>query len=373
MSGKEQDYIDQAFESNWIAPLGPNVDAFEQEMAEYAGVKGAAAVSSGTAAIHLGLELLGVEKGDRVFCSTFTFVASANPIVMLGAEPVFIDSEPDTWNMSPGALEEALKDADREGRLPRAVIAVHLYGQSAKMDEILEVCNRYDVPVLEDSAESLGSLYKGKKSGTLGKFGIYSFNGNKIITTSGGGMLVSDDEEALKRARFLATQAKDPAPYYQHSRIGYNYRMSNILAGIGRAQLQVLDERVEARRAVFSAYAEAFAGIEGVRMMPELEGTKSNRWLTALTIDPELGIEPFNWVSSMQEQEIEARLLWKPLHIQPLFKGTRFYPHGTGTPVSEQLFRTGLCLPSGSLMTREQQERVIENVQRLAAEKSVIC
>uniref|UniRef100_C5D944 DegT/DnrJ/EryC1/StrS aminotransferase n=1 Tax=Geobacillus sp. (strain WCH70) TaxID=471223 RepID=C5D944_GEOSW len=361
MSGNEQKYINEAFETNWIAPLGPNVDAFEKELAEYVGSKGAAAVSSGTAAIHLALRLLDVQQGDKVFCSSLTFIASANPILYQGAEPVFIDSEPDTWNMSPLALERAMEEAKREGKLPKAVIVVNLYGQSAKMDEILAICNHYQVPVVEDAAESLGSTYKGKKSGTFGKFGIYSFNGNKIITTSGGGMLVSDDVEALQKARFLATQARDPAPHYQHSQVGYNYRMSNIVAGIGRAQLEVLDERVKARRAIFDRYVQALGDIEGVHFMPELEGTMSNRWLTTLTIDQQaLGVTPMDIINTLAEENIEARPVWKPLHLQPVFNGVTYYPHQEDWSVSDELFANGICLPSGSSMTVEEQNRVID-------------
>jgi pyridoxal phosphate-dependent aminotransferase EpsN len=361
MSGNEQKYINEAFETNWIAPLGPNVDAFEKELAEYVGTKGAAAVSSGTAAIHLALRLLNVEKGDRVFCSTLTFIASANPLLYQGAEPVFIDSEPETWNMSPIALERAFEEAKREGQLPKAVIVVNLYGQSAKMDEILEICNKYNVPVIEDAAESLGSTYKGKKSGTFGKFGIYSFNGNKIITTSGGGMLVSDDLEALEKARFLATQARDPAPYYQHSQVGYNYRMSNILAGIGRAQLEVLEDRVKARRAIFDRYVQALGDIDGIHFMPELEGTMSNRWLTTLTINQQkLGVTPMDIVKALAEENIEARPVWKPLHLQPVFEGIKYYSHHENWSVSEALFANGICLPSGSNMPEEEQNRVID-------------
>ncbi|VEF49585.1 polysaccharide biosynthesis protein YvfE [Bacillus freudenreichii] len=360
MSGNEQKYINQAFETNWIAPLGPNVDAFEQELAQYVGSRGAAAVSSGTAAIHLALELLGVDKGDKVFCSTFTFIASANPILYQGAEPVFIDSESETWNMSPIALERAFADAKKEGKLPKAVIVVNLYGQSAKMDDIVSLCETYNVPMIEDAAESLGSLYNGKKSGTFGKFGIYSFNGNKIITTSGGGMLVSDDEEALQRARFLATQARDLAPHYQHSQIGYNYRLSNILAGVGRAQLEVLDDRISARRKIFEGYVTDLESIEGVEFMPELEGTFSNRWLSTLLIDPKaIPITPYELINSLAEENIEARPLWKPLHLQPLFKGVQFYSHNNESAVSEDLFAKGLCLPSGSSMKKNDQDRVI--------------
>ncbi|MGP3560199.1 aminotransferase class I/II-fold pyridoxal phosphate-dependent enzyme [Geobacillus sp. BK01] len=361
MSGNEQKYIQEAFETNWIAPLGPNVDAFEKELAAYVGAKGAAAVSSGTAAIHLALRLLGVERGDVVFCSSLTFIASANPILYQGAEPVFIDSEPDTWNMSPQALERAMDAAKREGKLPKAVVVVNLYGQSAKMDEILAICDRYGVPVVEDAAESLGSTYKGKKSGTFGAFGIYSFNGNKIITTSGGGMLVSNDVDALQRARFLATQARDPAPHYQHSQMGYNYRMSNIVAGIGRAQLEVLYERVKARRAIFDRYVQALGEIDGIHFMPELEGTMSNRWLTTLTIDQQkLGVTPMEIINALAAENIEARPVWKPLHLQPLFAGVRYYPHEEGWSVSDDLFANGICLPSGSSMTVEEQNRVID-------------
>ncbi|MFP3123377.1 aminotransferase class I/II-fold pyridoxal phosphate-dependent enzyme [Ectobacillus funiculus] len=365
MSGNEQKYIKDAFDTNWIAPLGPNVDAFERELASHVGVEGAAAVSSGTAAIHLALRLLDVKEGDTVFCSSLTFVASANPIVYLGAKPVFIDSEPETWNISPQALELALHDADKEGKLPKAVIVVNLYGQSAKMDEILLVCNKYDVPIIEDAAESLGSTYKDKASGTFGKFGIYSFNGNKIITTSGGGMLVSNDVEALKKARFLATQARDPAPHYQHSEMGYNYRMSNILAGVGRAQLEVLEERVRARRLIFDRYYRELAHIPGMQFMPELVNTHSNRWLTTLTIEEkEAGISIGELLEFLAEENIEARPVWKPLHMQPLFEGARYYPHSQSDNVSEQLFKKGVCLPSGSNMTEEDQTRVIQCIKK---------
>ncbi|HHT7240229.1 MULTISPECIES: aminotransferase class I/II-fold pyridoxal phosphate-dependent enzyme [Bacillus] len=363
MSGNEQKYIQNAFDTNWIAPLGPNVDGFERELASFVGVKGGAAVSSGTAAIHLALQLLNVQKGDRVFCSSFTFVASANPIVYLGAEPVFIDSEPETWNMSPNALAHALYEANKVGKLPKAIILVHLYGQSAKLDEILSLCNQYNVPIVEDAAESLGSTYKGKASGTFGKFGVYSFNGNKIITTSGGGMLVSNDVEALERARFLATQAKDPAPHYEHSEIGYNYRMSNILAGIGRGQLEVLEDRVRARRFIYKRYYEALSHMPGFYFMPELENTRSNRWLTTLTIDEkESGISIGKLLRTLAEENIEARPMWKPLHMQSLFKEKKYYPHSKNEDVSHSLFQSGICLPSGSNMLAEDQQRVIQSI-----------
>lgn len=363
MSGNEQKYINEAFETNWIAPLGPNVDAFEREIADYVKVADAAATSSGTAAIHLALELLGVGAGDTVFCSTLTFVASANPILYTGATPVFIDSESTTWNMSPVALEKALKEAKEQGKLPKAVIIVHLYGQLAMMDELVSLCDQYGVPIVEDAAESLGAKYKGQPSGSFGTFGVFSFNGNKIITTSGGGMLVSNDVEELKRARFLATQARDAAIHYQHSAVGYNYRLSNILAGVGRAQLEVLDERVNARRAIFERYVEALGEIDGIEFMPELDDTYGNRWLTTLALDPEkIKISPYELIEALGKENIEARPVWKPLHLQPLFEGCAFYAHGDHEVVSEQLFAQGVCLPSGSNMTGEQQQRVIEKV-----------
>lgn len=367
MGGTEQKYIQEAFDTNWIAPLGANVNGFEQELAAYVGSKAASATSSGTGAIHLALDLLGVDAGDTVFCSTLTFIASANPILYLGAKPVFIDSEPTTWNMSPQALERALNDAKFGGALPKAVIVVNLYGQSARMDEILEICARFNVPIVEDAAESLGSTYKGKASGTFGTFGIYSFNGNKIITTSGGGMLVSDDEELIVRSRFLATQARDAAKHYQHTVVGYNYRMSNIVAGIGRGQLEVLDERVAKKREIFRCYAQAFSNFDGVDMMPELENTFSNRWLSTLTLDStKVQITPYELIDALDAANIEARPVWKPLHMQPLFEGCKFYAHSE-QPVSEQLFAQGICLPSDSKMTEEEQQRVIDVIVEVVA------
>lgn len=360
LSGNEFKYVNEAFETNWIAPLGPNVDAFEKEIANYVGVNGAVAVSSGTAAIHLALSLLDIKKGDIVFCSTLTFVASANPIIYQGAEPVFIDSELDTWNMSPQALEIALKEAYLEGNKPKAVIVVNLYGQSAKMEEIISLCTQYDVPIIEDAAESLGSTYKGKASGSFSKFGVFSFNGNKIITTSGGGMLISNDTEILNKARFLATQAKDPAPHYEHSEIGFNYRMSNVLAGIGRGQLEVLEERVTARRVIFEKYYQELSDIAGIQFMPELENTRSNRWITALTIQEEVtGLSVKSLLEDLAAENIEARPVWKPLHLQPVFKGKKYYRHHENKSVSEQLFNSGICLPSGSNMTELEQMRII--------------
>ncbi len=361
MGGKEQEYIQEAFDTNWIAPLGTNVNGFEQGLASYVNVKAASATSSGTGAIHLALDLLGVKTGDKVFCSTLTFIASANPILYLGATPVFIDSEETTWNMSPQALEQALIEAKDNNALPKAVIIVNLYGQSARMDELMALCTEYDVPVVEDAAESLGSLYKGKHSGTFGIIGIYSFNGNKIITTSGGGMLVSEDEQLISHSRFLATQARDAAKHYQHSVVGYNYRMSNIVAGIGRGQLEVLDERITQKREIFNRYEKAFSSVEGIMMMPELEGTFSNRWLSTMTINPEkIKITPYELIDVLDAANIEARPVWKPLHIQPLFADCEFYPHSKEKAVSEELFANGICLPSDTKMTIEEQQRVID-------------
>ncbi len=363
MGGEELKFVHEAFESNWIAPLGPQVSAFEKEVASYVGTKGALAVNSGTAAIHLGLRLLGVESGDKVFCSTLTFIGSVNPILYLNAEPVFIDSEPESWNMSPNALKRAFEDAAQTDDLPKAVIVVNIYGQSTDMDPILDLCNKYGVPVLEDAAESLGAFYKGKPSGTFGKYGTFSFNGNKIITTSGGGMLVSNDTEGLEKARFWATQARDPAIYYQHSEMGYNYRMSNILAAIGRGQLRVLDDRVKRRREIFDAYKSELGSIPGVGFMPEAEFGKSNRWLTVMTLDPEtIKKNPFELVDYLEEQNIESRPVWKPMHLQPLFQGNKYYTHEENRSISDILFKTGICLPSGTAMTERDLERVIDAI-----------
>lgn len=363
MGGTEKKYIQEAFDTNWIAPLGANVDSFEKELAAYVSVNAASATSSGTGAIHLALDLLGVRAGDTVFCSTLTFIASANPILYLGATPVFIDSEETTWNMSPQALERALINAKANNKLPKAVIIVNLYGQSARMDELMALCNQYGVPVVEDAAESLGSLYKGKHSGTFGDMGVYSFNGNKIITTSGGGMLVSEDEKLIAQSRFLATQARDAAQHYQHSVVGYNYRMSNIVAGIGRGQLEVLNERVTQKRDIFNRYEAAFAHIDGIVMMPELEDTFSNRWLSTMTLDPKkIKVTPYELIDLLDEENIEARPVWKPLHMQPLFEECGFYPHSKEWVVSEELFSNGICLPSDTKMTIEEQNRVIDVV-----------
>jgi dTDP-4-amino-4,6-dideoxygalactose transaminase len=363
MGETERQYVEEAFKTNWIAPLGPNVDAFERELAEMVGVRHAAALSSGTAALHLGLRLLGVGVGDKVFCSTLTFAASANPIVYQGAEPVFIDSDHDSWNMSPQALQRAFETARCEGWMPKAVIIVCLYGQSADMDQLMALCQHYNVPVLEDAAESLGATYKGKASGTFGRLGAYSFNGNKIITTSGGGMLVSDDPDLIAKARFLSTQARDPAPHYQHSEIGFNYRMSNILAGVGRGQLQVLRSRVEARRQVFQAYREALAEVECITWMPEPSWSYSTHWLTACTITPREKVNRVALMQHLASELIEARPLWKPMHLQPVFRGCKYFSHGEHS-VSDHLFEHGLCLPSGSNMSSRDIDRVVSVIHR---------
>ncbi|TDQ37658.1 DegT/DnrJ/EryC1/StrS family aminotransferase [Aureibacillus halotolerans] len=372
MSGREQKYVQEAFDTNWVAPLGKNVDEFERETAAYAGVKAAAAVSSGTAAIHLALKLIGVEEGDTVFCSSLTFVASANPVLYQKAKIVFIDSELDSWNMCPQALKKALQEADKGGCLPKALIVVNLYGQCAKMSEIMALCETYGVKVIEDAAESLGSIDDNRMSGSFGHFGVYSFNGNKIITTSGGGMLISNDEEAIEKARFYATQSRDPAAHYQHSQTGYNYRMSNVLAGIGRGQLEVLEERVARRREIYQAYEDAFRAIDFITMMPERPNTRHNRWLTTLTLPSGADVAVVEILKSLAEQNIEARHVWKPLHLQPLFSDRLFVSaQRENVSHAEQLFNHGLCLPSGSNLTEEELGRVIEAVLNVAVAKSM--
>mgnify|MGYP000072152169 CR=1 FL=1 len=360
MGAVELAFIEEAFRTNFIAPVGPHVDAFEREFAAKFGFKHAAAVSSGTAAIHLSLRLLGVQPGDEIVCSTFTFAASANPIIYEQARPVFIDSDEATWNMDPVLLEEWLAGRAKTGRLPRAVIAVDLYGQCANLERIAAACKRYDVALIEDAAEALGATFAGKAAGSFGRTGIFSFNGNKIITTSGGGMLVSDDAALIAKAKFLATQAKDPGQHYQHSQLGFNYRMSNVLAGIGRAQLQVLGERVDSRRRIFARYHEGLHDLPGLKFMPEAPLSRSNRWLTCLTIDPAIaGLDSEKVRHALEVENIEARLVWKPLHLQPVFAGCE----NIGGPVSEKLFAQGLCLPSGSSMTEEDCLRVVDVVR----------
>jgi dTDP-4-amino-4,6-dideoxygalactose transaminase len=358
MSGKEKEFVDEAFATNWVAPLGPNVDGFENDLATYLGdnVK-VAALSSGTAAIHLALILLGVQSGDEVICQSLTFSASANPIVYQNATPVFIDSEDETWNMSPYFLEEAIKDRIKKGKKPKAIIPVHLYGMPCKINEILNIANEYEIPVIEDAAEALGSLYFGKHAGIFGEIACLSFNGNKIITTSGGGAIVSKNEKYIQKAKFLATQARDPAPHYEHSHIGYNYRMSNISAGIGRGQMTVINERVQKRRKVFEQYKNLLDKISGISFQNEPEGFFSNRWLTAIITDAEKtphNISNENIRIALEKDNIESRPLWKPMHLQPVFKNAPFY----GDKTSDKLFRQGLCLPSGSNLTEEEFERI---------------
>ncbi|OBQ22101.1 aminotransferase class I/II-fold pyridoxal phosphate-dependent enzyme [Anabaena sp. AL93] len=362
IGNQELEFVKEAFATNWIAPIGPHVDAFEQEFCQITGASHAAAVSSGTAALHLALQLVGVTRGDEVFCSTLTFAATANPITYLGAKPVFIDSDRISWNMNPDLLQEALQKRAYFGKLPKAVIVVHLYGQSADIEPILKACNQYDIPLIEDAAEALGATYKGLSPGTFGRFGIYSFNGNKIITTSGGGMLVSDDDQLIAKAKFLATQARDPAPHYQHSEIGYNYRLSNVLAGIGRGQLQVLNERVTARRRNFEIYQSTLGNLPGIEFMPEANFGYSTRWLTALTITPEaFGADREYIRIQLTKQQIEARSVWKPLHLQPVFSEYECI----GGKVAENLFLHGLCLPSGSNLTDEDLARVINAIKTI--------
>lgn len=359
MGKQELEFVREAFATNWIAPVGPHVDAFEQEFCQVVGAEHAAAVSSGTAALHLALRLVGVGSGDDVFCSTLTFVATANPILYLGANPVFIDSNRTSWNMDPELLQMALRQRDQQGKLPKAVVLVHLYGQSADLDPILQICQRYEIPLIEDAAESLGATYKGRSPGTFGQVGIYSFNGNKIITTSGGGMLVSDDSHLVTQARFLATQARDPAPHYQHSQMGYNYRLSNVLAGIGRGQLEVLSARVAARRHNFEFYRKALEDLPGIEFMPEASYGQATRWLTCLTIKPDLfGCNREQVRLALAEQHIESRPVWKPLHLQPIFAGCEFF----GGQVAESLFEQGLCLPSGSNLQEEDLHLVVSAI-----------
>ena len=364
IGSSELRYVQEAFETNWIAPLGPHVNGFEEDIQNRVGINHAAALSSGTSALHLALILLGVESEDEVLCQSFTFSASANPIVYQGATPVFIDSESDTWNMDPSALEDAIVSRQALGKRIKAIIPVHLYGMPAKMDEIKFVAEKYGIPIIEDAAEALGSTLFDKNCGAFGEFAALSFNGNKIITTSGGGALLSNDEGAIQKARFLATQARDAAPHYQHSHIGYNYRLSNVLAGIGRGQMEALNDRVQARRANFNRYKEYFASVNSrgykIEFQEELEGYFSNRWLTCILVDPELnkGISRESIRLALERENIEARPLWKPMHMQPIFKGSPFF----GGKVAEKLFEIGLCLPSGSNLTDQDFDRIFNSL-----------
>lgn len=360
MHSEEQQFVKEAFNTNWIAPLGPNVTAFEEEMAAYAKAGYVTVLSSGTAAIHLALKLLNIGPGDVVFVSDLTFAATCNPIVYEGATPVFIDAEPDTWNMSPKALEKAFEKYPN----PKAVLCAYLYGTPAKIDEIMAVCEAHHVPYIEDAAESLGSTYKGKHTGTMGRFGIFSFNGNKIITTSGGGMLVSEDEEAIKKAVFLATQARDPARYYLHSQIGYNYRMSNVIAGVGRGQLLHLDEHKARKQAIYRQYKEAFADISEIGMNPLNPDGDANNWLSGMLIERESNVTPDMIMDALEAENIESRPIWKPMHEQPVFVKCDFMPHNEdGSSVGSGVFERGLCLPSDIKNTQEDMERIISIIR----------
>jgi dTDP-4-amino-4,6-dideoxygalactose transaminase len=364
MGGREQKYVQEAFDTNWIAPLGPNVSGFEQDLKVYLkSNQYVAALNSGTSAIHMGLILSGVIEGDTVVCQSMTFSASANPIVYQGATPVFIDSEKETWNMCPVALEEAIKDCITKGKKPKAIIVVHLYGMPAKMDEISAIAKKYKISLIEDAAEALGSSYKGQKCGTFGDFGILSFNGNKIITTSGGGALVCKTETSKNKAIFLATQARDNALHYQHSEIGYNYRMSNVVAGIGRGQMEVLDDHVALRKKMNQFYKELFKDVEGITVFKEPNNDYvSNHWLSCILIDEtKTGITPNLLIQTLLEDNIESRPLWKPMHLQPVFKEVPYY----GVTVSEDLFKKGLCLPSGSNLTENDLERITVSIQKV--------
>ncbi len=357
--GYEKEYVQEAFDTNWIAPLGKNVNEFENELAVRIGVKAAAALNSGTAAIHLALKAVGVGKGDIVFCQSLTFSATANPIIYQDATPVFIDSDEKTWNMSPMALERALEKYSRMGKKPKAVLVVHLYGLAADMERISELCHSYNVALIEDAAESLGTFYKGKPTGALGDFGIFSFNGNKIITTSGGGMLVSNDEEKIAKVRYWSTQARDPARHYQHSELGYNYRMSNVVAGIGRGQLKVLDQRVAKKKNIFEFYQRELGRLAGISMMPINSWNEPNYWLSCMTLQG--NVRPLDIMEALEAKNIESRPIWKPMHVQPFFSKYDF----VGDGVCERIFASGVCLPSDTKMSEEDLQRVVAIIKEL--------
>jgi dTDP-4-amino-4,6-dideoxygalactose transaminase len=359
MGGHERNYVQKALEDNWVTTVGPNIPGFEHDICQHTNAQHAVAVNSGTAALHLGLRVLGVQPGDEVICSTFTFIASANPILYVGATPVFVDSEPETWNMSPELLDQAISAGIARGKKPACILVVHIYGMPAKMKEIMEVANRYEIPVLEDAAEALGSRYSGHQVGTFGRIGVFSFNGNKIITTSGGGALITADEELAKQAVFLANQAKEPAPYYLHSQIGYNYMLSNINAGIGRGQLEVLEKRVKQRREIYSYYRDQLSEVEGLEFVPEPKFCFANRWLTTILL-PE-GFKPEQVRQELEHENIETRLLLKPMHQQPLFAGCTYFGNGT----SDQLFERGLSLPSSSSLTEEELNKVVKALKQI--------
>ena len=361
MHGEEQKFVQEAFDTNWVAPLGPNVNMFEKEISSYVGSADAAALSAGTAAIHLALKLTGVKQGDTVFVSSLTFSATCNPIVYEKAIPVFIDSERETWNMNPDALRKAFEKYPET----KVVVIVHLYGTPAKMDEILEICKEYNAILIEDAAESLGATYKGNQTGTFGKYGIYSFNGNKIITTSGGGMLVSDDEEEVAKARFLSTQAREPERHYEHKEIGYNYRMSNIIAGIGRGQLLHLDEHINKKKEIYETYQKAFADIEEIKMNPIPQDCKGNYWLSCMTLKKESKVSPLDIMVALEKENIESRPIWKPMHLQPVFSEYDFITTEESGSVGEDIFNRGVCLPSDIKNTEEDMDKIIKIIRNL--------
>lgn len=361
LGNNEFTFVKEAFDTNWIAPLGPNVNGFEHDIESFTGAKYAAALSSGTAALHLALIMVGVQAGDEVICQSFTFSASANPIVYLGGTPVFVDSENETWNMCPDLLEKAIKDRVSNGKKPKAIIPVHLYGMPCKIKAIMKIAAKYGIPVIEDAAEALGSTFDNKAAGTFGEIGVLSFNGNKIITTSGGGALISNNEKYITKARFLATQARDPAPHYEHTEIGYNYRLSNVCAGIGRGQMQVIRKRIEQRRLNFEFYRKTLSKIKPISFVDEPAGFFSNRWLTTILIDPKYGITNEDIRLALEKDNIESRPLWKPMHLQPVFAKYPVYDNN----VSVQLFENGLCLPSGSNLEKQDLDRVTSVIKDL--------
>lgn len=364
MGGDEEKFIKEAFNSNWIAPLGPNVSNFEKEVSKYLGIKCGAALISGTAAIHMALKAIGIKRGDRILCSTLTFSASCNPIIYEGGEPIFIDSEKESWNMCPYALEKAFLECEREGKLPKAVIVVHLYGQSANMEKILELCNKYNCKIIEDAAESLGATYKGIQTGTLGDFGVFSFNGNKIITTSGGGMIVSNNKEKIEKIKFWSTQAREKERHYEHRELGFNYRMSNIVAGIGRGQLKVLNERIKKKKEIFETYKEGFKDISDIKMMPIKDYGNPNYWLSCITLSRESKVKPIDIILALERENIEARPIWKPMHMQPLYNKYKFFTKGKKS-IAEDVFNRGVCLPSDTKNTDEDMIRIIEIIKKL--------
>ena len=361
ISGNEKKYVNEAFDQNWIAPAGPHLDQFEDKISKFSNGYEVAVLSSGTAAIHLSLILLGIKKDDIVLCSSFTFSASVNPVIYQGATPVFIDSEPETWNMDPVLLEDAITDYIKIGRKPKAIILVHLYGYPAKLDQVLEISNKYNIPIVEDAAEAIGSKYKDQPLGTFGEIGIFSFNGNKIITTSSGGALISKNKEFIKKAKFLATQSRDNSPHYEHSEIGYNYRMSNVCAAIGIGQIEVLESRVEKRRFIYNYYKENLSSIPFISFVDDMDGYFSNRWLTTILISEKSVINREDIRLKLLEHNIESRPLWKPMHMQPVFSSYKSYING----VSEDLFKRGLCLPSGSIMQEKDLNRVVDIIKDL--------